>query len=74
MNMKDNYQTEAECEAVYCVPCIGTQNLTILQTEAGGGEREASRRKTRRPKSLLARKPRRIHAPVHQVCHHGREG
>ena len=39
----------------------------ILQTEAGGGEREAVGRETGRPESRLAGQPRRLHAPVHQV-------
>ena len=41
----------------------------ILQAEAGGGEGEAAGRKTGRPESRLARQPRRLHAPVHQVGH-----
>ena len=44
-----------------------TQTKVILQTEAGGGEREAVGRKTGRPESRLAGQPRRLHAPVHQV-------
>ena len=79
VNMKDNYQTEAECEAVRFVSCIGTicplpKTKMISQTEAGGGECEASRRKTRRPKSWLAGQPRWIHAPVHQVGHDDQDG
>ena len=59
---------------LWYVPYIFTYTLNtilcqkiILQTEAGGGEREAVGRKTRRPEPWLAGQPRRLHAPVHQV-------
>ena len=46
---------------------IMPKNKMILQAEAGGGEREAFGRKTRRPEPWFAGQPRRLHAPVHQV-------
>ena len=51
---------------LYTLNTILCQKI-ILQTEAGGGEREAVGRKTRRPEPWLAGQPRRLHAPVHQV-------
>ena len=57
-----------QCCTPYFVKLL-LKTKMIFQAEAGGGEREAVGRKTRRPEPWLAGQPRRLHAPVHQVGH-----